>query len=375
MTAVLVTYHNQTVVIGAGVIGLACAAALANSGREVLVLEKNQLIGEEVSSRNSEVIHGGIYYRPGSLRARLCVQGKHQLYQYCASRQIATQAVGKLIVATSEQDVTTLEKLQVRGKQNGVDDLELLSAREVNQMEPTLRCYSALYSPSTGIVDSHGLMLGLQGDLESMGGAISFSTKVASIESTNSTLSVTVLSENNSFRIIAEEVVNCAGHGAVGIANSILGTRVDSLPKAWMTKGNYFRLKGKAPFSHLIYPAPEDGGLGVHLALDMAGNARFGPDVEKVDIETANLVVEARRAEKFYDRIRRYWPALTDNSLVPDYAGLRPKISRSGKPVLDFEILDQSDHDIPGMVHCLGIESPGLTSSLAIGDEVVARLS
>ncbi len=328
-----------------------------------------------MSSRNSEVIHGGIYYQPGSLKARLCVEGRNKLYRYCADRHISARPTGKLIVATSVEDVDTLEQLLVRGRGNGVDDLVWLSSENAAAMEPELDCLAALYSPSTGIVDSHGLMLGLQGDLESAGSVISFTTEVLGIEPDAGSLVLTVNTGHEVSEIVADEVINCASHNAVRLAQQISGTRIGCMPQAWSTKGNYFRLKGKAPFSHLVYPAPEKGSLGIHLVLDLAGHARFGPDVEKVDSATVNLEVDPTRAQGFYSRIRRYWPALEDHSLEPDYAGLRPKISRPGMDQMDFEILDESDHGICGLVHCLGIESPGLTSCLAIGDEVVSRLA
>ena len=369
------TFEVQTIVIGAGVVGLACAAKLAANGREVLVLERNFAIGEEVSARNSEVIHAGIYYPPGSRKARVCVEGKQKLYQYCAEHGVATRRPGKLIVATSEADIVTLEELKRRGEKNKVDDLEWLSATEARQLEPALRCHAALLSPSTGIVDSHGLMLALQGQLESFDGGISFGCNVTGIDQRDGRLSVAVMQDGAKILLATEAVINCGGLSAVSIARQTKGIDLNVLPQAHYAKGNYFRLQGATPFSHLVYPAPEVGGLGVHLTLDIDGNARFGPDVEPADSATASLDVNPAAAEKFYERIRMYWPALKDNSLLPDYAGLRPKIKRPGQSHMDFEILDVSHHGIPRLIHCLGIESPGLTSSLAIADEVAQLLT
>jgi L-2-hydroxyglutarate oxidase LhgO len=367
-------FHAQTVVVGAGVIGLACAAALANSGRDVLVLEKNRGIGEEVSSRNSEVIHAGIYYAPGSLKARLCVAGKHKLYRYCDERQVLTRRLGKLIVATSEKDVETLEALRENGIQNGLGDLQWLDETEAIELEPELQCHAALLSPSTGIVDSHGLMLALQADLEAAGGQVSFQSGVHRIGSERSPVALEVLNQGRIVQVNAEEVINCAGLGAVDLAQRTNGLAPELLPEAQFSKGNYFRLTGQSPFSRLIYPAPVPGGLGIHLVLDIAGTARFGPDVEPVNTADTDLSVDPTRSEEFYQSIHRYWPGLRRGMLTPDYAGIRPKISSLGSDKVDFKLLGPKEHGIPGMMHCLGIESPGLTSSLAIADEVLALL-
>lgn len=366
--------HSETVVIGAGVVGLACAAALAKTGREVLVLERNQSIGEEVSSRNSEVIHAGIYYPPGSLKAEVCVRGKHKLYRYCEEREIAVRRLGKLIVATSEDELETIERLRRRGLENGVTDLQWLSSKQARTLEPELVCLGALHSPSTGIVDSHGLMLGLQADLEANGGQICFLSDVHLIRADESPIALEVSNQGKVLRIEVNEVINSAGLGAVDLAHHTLGLKSEILPEAKFSKGNYFRLNGKTPFSRLIYPAPVPGGLGIHLALDLSGNARFGPDVEKASGAHESLKVDPSRADDFYRSIRRYWPGLKPGMLSPDYAGIRPKISDSGSAQTDFKLLGPRDHRVPGMVHCLGIESPGLTSCLAIADEVINRL-
>jgi len=367
-------YQVQTIVIGAGVVGLACAAKLAQCGREVLLLERNFAIGEEVSSRNSEVIHAGIYYPPGSLKARLCVSGRHQLYAYCNDRGINTSCPGKLIVATEDEDIATLEQLLLRGRQNGVDDLAWLTAPQAKQMEPALHCLAAIHSPSTGIVDSHGLMLSLQAELEASGGIISFGSAVSGITPGKNALIVRACNNDERLDIAAAEVINCSGLSAVAVARATKNINSDCWPQARFSKGNYFRIEGKSPFSRLIYPAPVAGGLGIHLVLDLCGNARFGPDVEVIEDARASLAVDPARANDFYQSIRRYWPDLEDHTLLPDYAGIRPKIAYEGSHATDFSILSETEHGVPDLVHCLGIESPGLTSCLAIPDEVVMQL-
>ncbi|MBX2884974.1 MAG: NAD(P)/FAD-dependent oxidoreductase [Granulosicoccus sp.] len=370
-------FDIQTVVVGAGVVGLACAAALAKSGREVLVVERNQGIGQEVSSRNSEVIHAGIYYPTGSLKAKLCVEGRKKLVRYCMDHAIPMRGLGKLIVATASEEMNALRQLLKTGLSNGVDDLVLISTEQALAMEPELNCVGALWSPSTGIVDSHGLMLSLQGELEDNDGMISFGSYVESIDTlTGSTLSVKSVDDpNQCHQIHANEVVNCAGLDAVGLSHRTSGMESTTLPEAFFSKGNYFKLQGKSPFSTLIYPAPVPGGLGTHLVLDIEGNARFGPDVEDAEHANVDMEVNPARSDSFFASIRRYWPNIDRYRLIPDYAGLRPKTSSKGSNLNDFIILDQSDHGAVGLVHCLGIESPGLTASLAIADEVVRRLS
>ena len=361
--------------VGAGVVGLACAAALVDTGREVLLLERNRGIGEEVSARNSEVIHAGIYYAPGSLKARVCVAGKQKLYQYCADRGVAARRLGKLIVATSEEDLDTLNSLHNRGLKNGVDDLELLSDTAAKKMEPELTCLGALYSPSTGIVDSHNLMLSLLADLEAGGGQLSIRSSVQEIDVAQSPKRLKVVNDDTEITITADEVINCAGLGAVELAHRTQGLAAKSLPKAHFSKGNYFRVTGRTPFARLIYPAPVAGGLGIHLVLDLAGNARFGPDVEAIHNTRPDLQVDPSRAEGFYQSIRRYWPGVQQSMLVPDYAGIRPKISNLGSDKTDFKLLGPRALGVPGLVQCLGIESPGLTSCLALAEEVIEQLS
>jgi len=371
------SFDAQTVVIGAGVVGLACAVALAKTKRDVLVLERNYGIGQEVSARNSEVIHAGIYYPPGSLKAALCVTGRKKLVRYCADHGIAHQLLGKMIVASTSEEMTTLQNLMAVGLKNGVNDLVMLSEREAKSMEPALNCVGALYSPSTGIVDSHGLMLSLQAELEEDDGVISFGSRVESMKTENGGVCIDVVSGEEPAthsRVNAKEVINCAGLEAVALAHSTEGASKEFLPEAFFSKGNYFKLMGKSPFTMLIYPAPVPGGLGTHLVLDLEGNARFGPDVETAENANADLEVDASRVSGFYDSIRRYWSQVDDHKLIADYAGLRPKTSLQGSHSNDFQVLDASTHGVSGMIHCLGIESPGLTASLAIADQVVNLL-
>ena len=368
--------HVQTVVIGAGVVGLACAAALARTGRQVLVIEREAAIGQGVSSRNSEVIHAGIYYPEASLRARVCVAGRKKLYEYCRSRSVAAKAIGKLIVATSEDEIKTLESLFERAQKNGVDDLQWLSASQACSLEPQLHCTAALHSPSTGIVDSHQLMVSLQGDIENAGGMVVLHTQVTQVECLADEFLVTT-GGDAAMVLSATEVVNSAGLSAVELARHTSGLPAGSIPQAKFARGNYFRLQGKSPFSRLIYPAPVTGGLGVHLTLDLGGQARFGPDVEFLTDESADSLsyaVDPNRANSFYDAIRRYWPALPDSALLPDYSGIRPKITRPDCSDIDFEISGQPQHGIRGLINLYGIESPGLTSSLAIADLVCESL-
>ena len=354
------------VVIGAGVVGLAVARTLALQGREVIVLEAADAIGTGTSSRNSEVIHAGIYYTQGSLKARLCVQGKQMLYAYCAERGIAHQRCGKLIVATDAAQVPQLQAIQAKATANGVDDLVLLSAAQARVLEPELVCHAALLSPSTGIVDSHGLMLALQGDLENAGGVVALNSPLAQAEFTQSAI---ILVAEDGTTLQATTVVNAAGLGAPALARRFAGLDAQHVPGAWYAKGNYFTLSGRSPFHHLIYPMPQAAGLGVHLTLDLGGQAKFGPDVEWVD-SPADLVVDPRRGDGFYAEVRRYWPGLPDGALVPGYAGIRPKIHAPGEAACDFVIQGPAVHGVAGLVNLFGIESPGLTSALAIGETV-----
>jgi L-2-hydroxyglutarate oxidase LhgO len=369
----------DAVVIGAGVVGLAVGRALALSGREVMVLESENAIGTGTSSRNSEVIHAGIYYPAGSLKARLCVQGKQMLYAYCAERGVAHQRLGKLIVATSPEQVLALDGIRAKAAANGVHDLEKLSASEARALEPALACEAALLSPSTGVVDSHGLMLALQGDMENAGGLLALVSPVQHIGVRQGTASHPIrVTAQDGTELACKILVNAAGLNAVALARGMDGLDLSllqqALPQAHYAKGNYFTLAGKAPFSRLIYPVPEAAGLGVHLTLDLGGQAKFGPDVQWVD-DPADLQVDPRRGDAFYAEVRKYWPKLQDGALQPGYAGMRPKINAPHEAAADFMIQGPAEHGVPGLVNLLGIESPGLTSSLAIAAEVCARLA
>ena len=369
------TERVDAIVAGAGVVGLAVARALALSGRETIVVEGETIIGSGTSSRNSEVIHAGIYYPPGGLKARLCVAGRDLLYAYCAERGIAHRRCGKLIVATSETQHGDLDTIFTRATANGVRDLVHLTRAQAVAMEPDIACTAALHSPSTGIVDSHGLMLALEGDVENHGGAIAFGTDIVGgvVKAQGAMLRCRDRASGESFDLAAPVFVNAAGLGAIALAHSLDGFPRAHVPPAFLARGCYFSLTGRTPFSRLVYPVPEPGGLGVHLTLDLAGQARFGPDVEW--IHAIDYTVDPRRADKFYGEIRRYWPALPDDSLQPSYAGIRPKISGPGEPAADFRIDGSAAHGMPGIVNLFGIESPGLTASLAIADEVLARLA
>ena len=368
----------DTVVIGAGVVGLAVARALALQGREVMVLEAADAFGTGTSARNSEVIHAGIYYPAGSLKARLCVQGKQMLYDYCAERGIAHQRCGKLIVATSADQVDELRAIQQRAAANGVHDLRLLTRAEAQALEPSLQCHAALLSPSTGIVDSHGLMLSLLGDLEQAGGLLAVNSEVKSLaaleDKAQAAIKMEVFGGGERVELIARQVVNAAGLHAPALAARTRGLDLRHVPQAHFAKGNYFTLSGRAPFSRLIYPVPEPGGLGVHLTLDLGGQAKFGPDVQWVD-SPHDLEVDAARGNAFYAEVRRYWPELRDGALQPGYAGIRPKISAPGEPAADFVIQGPREHGVPGLVNLFGIESPGLTSCLALGAATVEALN
>ncbi|MBV8500726.1 MAG: NAD(P)/FAD-dependent oxidoreductase [Paucibacter sp.] len=361
----------DAVVIGAGVVGLAIARALARSGQETLVLERESAIGTGVSSRNSEVVHAGLYYPPGSLKAMLCVRGRQLLYAHCESHGVACHRVGKLVVATEPTQVAALQALAERAAANGVSDLRPLSSTEAARLEPALVCEAALLSPSTGIVDTHALMLSLQGDLERAGGQVALNSGVSGLKREGGKWVL----ECAGLQLGAGLVVNAAGLWAPWLAARTEG--LSGAPQAHWCKGSYFSLAGRSPFSHLVYPMPQDGGLGVHLTLDLGGRARFGPDSEWLDKvrDAAQLdyAVEPARADRFYAEIRRYWPALPDGALQPAYSGVRPKIAGPGETA-DFRIDGPAVHGLPGLVNLFGIESPGLTSSLAIAEEVLLRL-
>ena len=357
--------HVQTIVIGAGVVGLAIARALAMSGREVLLLERESAFGTITSARNSEVIHAGIYYPKDSLKARLCVAGRHMLYDYCAVHGVPHRRCGKLIVACSPEEVAALGAIARRAWDNGVDDLREIDAAEAHDLEPSLACHGALLSPSTGIIDSHALMLTLLGEAEAHGSMLVMQTDVSDLAATPDGFLVRT-GEAEPMELLADELVNSAGLGAPALARAMRGLPDEAVPRQWIAKGNYFSLSGRAPFSRLIYPAPVAGGLGIHLTLDLAGRGRFGPDVQWIEEE--DYSVDPARGELFYAAIRRYWPGLADGALAPDYAGIRPKLAPTGNP--DFRIDGAAVHGLPGHVGLYGIESPGLTSALAIADLV-----
>ena len=355
------------VVIGAGVVGLACARELASAGREVIVLEAAGAIGTETSSRTSEVIHAGIYYPPGSAKAALCVEGKALLYRYCEERGVAHRRCGKLIVATAEEQVASLHKILAQAAANGVHDLQRLTADVAKSMEPELRCVAAVHSPSTGIIDSHGLMLAYLGEAEDHGAMLALLSPVTGGEIGSGRIALEV-GGAEPMRIVARTVINSAGLGAQRVAAALRGFPRDKVPPCHYAKGNYYSLAGRSPFTHLIYPVPEAAGLGVHLTLDLAGQARFGPDVEW--IAEIDYDVDLRRADGFYRAIRDYWPGLRDGKLTPGYAGIRPKLGGPDQPASDFLIQGPGEHGVAGLVNLYGIESPGLTASLALAKRV-----
>ena len=355
------------VVIGAGVIGLAVARRLARAGREVVVLEAAEAIGTVTSSRNSEVIHAGIYYKAGSLMARMCVAGRVALYQYCRDHGIPHRNCGKLIVATTPAETEKLQSIRAHAEANGVRDLQTLSGPEARALEPALNCDAALLSPSTGIVDSHAYMLALLGDAEAAGAVCAFHTPLLHARAMDGRIELDA-GGDAPMSLECRLLINAAGLGAPALARSIDGMPIGLIPPAYLAKGNYFSCSARAPFSRLIYPVPEPGGLGVHLTLDMAGQARFGPDVEWID--TIDYAVDPARAERFYPAIRRYWPTLPDGALMPSYSGIRPKIVPPAVAGQDFLIQGPRDHGGEGLINLFGIESPGLTSSLAIADHV-----
>jgi L-2-hydroxyglutarate oxidase LhgO len=357
----------ECVVVGAGVVGLAIARKLAQAGREVIVLEAAEGIGTVTSSRNSEVIHAGIYYKAGSLMARMCVAGKHALYRYCAEHGIPHKNCGKLIVATTPKETEKLQSIRTHAETNGVGDMQLLSGDAARALEPALNCDAALLSPSTGIIDSHAYMLALRGDAEDQGAAFAFYTPLQSARLRSGGIEIDAGGETP-MTLECRLLVNAAGLEAPAVAQRIEGMPLESIPQAYLAKGNYFSCSARAPFSHLIYPVPEPGGLGVHLTLDMAGQARFGPDVEWVD--HIDYAVDPARAERFYPAIRKYWPTLPDGALMPSYSGMRPKIVPPAVASQDFVIQGPRDHGVDGLINLFGIESPGLTSSLAIADYV-----
>ena len=357
----------EVMVIGAGVVGLAIGRALALAGHEVLVLEGERHFGTGTSSRNSEVIHAGIYYPTGSLKALLCVEGRRALYRYCAERGVAHRKLGKLIVASRSEQIGALQSILDRALANGVDHIAMIDAAEAQRLEPQLSCIAALHSQETGIVDSHGLMLALLGDLEGAGGALACASPFIRAERDAAGWIVHTGGESP-FALGAGWIVNAAGLQAQHVAASVESLPLEYIPRRHLARGCYFQLAGRAPFSRLVYPVPVPGGLGVHLTLDLGGQARFGPDVEW--IHDIDYTVDPRRADAFYAEVREYWPQLPDASLSPAYAGIRPKLAGPGEPAADFVIAGPAEHGVSGLVNLFGIESPGLTACLAIGDRV-----
>ena len=369
--------RTDVLVVGAGVVGLAVARALAQAGHDVVVTEREARFGAGVSSRNSEVVHAGLYYAPGSLKARLCVRGRDLLYEFCAERGVAVRRCGKLIVATRAGDVAPLEAIAARAEACGVRDLQPLGAREARGLEPALACSAALLSPSSGIVDSHGLMNALLGDAERAGAALALASAFEAASPVAGGWRVRALSDGEPFELEARWLVNAAGLDAQAVAGAMEGFPAAAIPRRHLARGHYFALaSGRAPFSRLIYPMPVEGGLGVHLTLDLAGAARFGPDVQWLESDASgaalDYAVDPALAAAFYAEIRRYWPALADGALVPAYSGIRPKIGGPGEPAADFRIDGPAEHGVAGVVQLFGIESPGLTASMAIAEQVAA---
>jgi len=360
----------ECVVLGAGVVGLAIARHFALAGHEVFVTESESAIGTGVSARNSEVIHAGIYYPSGSLKAKLCVQGRTELYAYCQARGIPHKQLGKLIVATDTSQHSSLENLLAKGLANGVHDLQWLTTQQAQILEPALHCTAAIFSPSTGIIDTHALMLSLQGDGQQAGAQYVLNSPLESVDiQADGTIALT-FNDTDHTKLTCRWLINAAGLNAPYIAKKTKGLSAQYIPTAYLCKGSYFSMQGRVPFSHLIYPVPHQAGLGVHLTLDLGGQARFGPDIEWVEKEDYD--VDAKRADAFYDQVRRYWPDLKSNSLTPDYAGIRPKVVGPHDPAHDFVIQGYAVHGITGLVNLFGIESPGLTACMAIAEHVYA---
>ena len=362
----------ECIVIGAGVVGLAIARALALRGREVIVLERHDVIGSEVSSRNSGVIHAGLYYLNGSLKARVCVAGKHALYDFCASHGVAHARAGKLVVATEDEQIDAMEALIERARGNGVEDLVRLDPQEARELEPEVDCAGALLSPSTGIIDVHEYMLALEGDAEAHGAVVALGSPCHGGAVRDDGIRIDVGGVEPA-SLVSDVVVNAAALGAQDVAHRIEGLDTTHVPPLHYAKGNYFYLSGRSPFSHLVYPMPSGAWLGVHVGLDLGNRCRFGPDLHWVD--TLDYDVDDSRIDSFYASIRRYYPALRDGALQPDYTGIRPKLYGPGETAPDFVIQGAETHGIDGMVNLFGIESPGLTSSLAIAEEVAGRVS
>jgi L-2-hydroxyglutarate oxidase LhgO len=365
------TERIDCAVIGAGVVGLAVARTLALAGREVIVLESEDAIGTGTSSRNSEVIHAGIYYPVGSMKARCCVAGREMLYRFCADNSVEHRRVGKLIVATCAEEIPVLARYQQQALANGVTDLRTLTVREANELEPEVQCVAALLSPSTGIIDSHGLMSAYRAELEAHGGLLALNSPVigGSLRAREIELQIGGAAP---MTLTAATVVNCAGLHAQAVSQRLLDVPAAAIPRRFLAKGYYFSMSGRSPFHHLVYPVASSAGLGTHVTLDLGGKARFGPDVQWVD-EIDYSFDDSRRAD-FAQAIRRYYPRLEETRLLPAYTGIRPKTSGAGQPAADFCIRGPSAHDNSPYIALYGIESPGLTASLALAEHVTALL-
>ncbi|HTI66856.1 MAG TPA: NAD(P)/FAD-dependent oxidoreductase [Caulobacteraceae bacterium] len=366
-------FDFDAAVVGAGAVGLACGYALARRGLSVVVLESERVIGQGVSSRNSEVIHAGLYYATGSLKARLCVTGRRALYAFLESHGVEFDRCGKLVVATSDAEVPVVEHLAEQGRINDVEGLAWITGAEAMTLEPALNAAAALVSPQSGVFDSHGYMRSLQGEIEDHGGAVALAAPFQRAEPVAGGGWRVRAGGKDPAELTVRLLVTAPGLDAQAVAAAIEGFPRQTIPTGHFGKGSYFALRtGKAPFARLIYPVPHPGSLGLHYRRDLGGQARFGPDLEYVD--TLDYTVHPDRADEFYDHVRRYWPGLPDGALVPDYAGIRPKIHGPDEPQPDFRIDGPETHGLEGLVTLFGIESPGLTSSLAIGDEVADRL-
>ena len=366
------TFDFDATVVGAGAVGLACGRALSKRGLTVLVLEREPHIGQGVSSRNSEVIHGGLYYPSGSLKARFCVEGRRRLYAFLESRKIEHWKCGKLVVATEEAEVERIEAIFQQATTNDVEGLEHLTGAQARALEPALNAHTAILSPESGVFDSHGYMLSLRGDIEEAGGALAFHAPLLRAKAVSDGFEVEI-GGDAPMALHCRTLINSGGLSAPAVARAIEGMPPDRIPTSYYAKGNYFSCATRAPFSRLIYPVPEAGGLGVHLTIDLGGQAKFGPDVEWIespDAASLDYAVDPARADRFYPAIRRYWPALPDGALTPSYSGVRPKIVPPAIARQDFVIQGPQDHGLSGLINLFGIESPGLTSSLAIADEV-----
>jgi L-2-hydroxyglutarate oxidase LhgO len=365
----------ETVVIGAGAVGLAIARALALAGQEVVVLERHRKIGTETSSRNSEVIHAGLYYPPGSLRARLCVAGKELLYRFCVENGIAHKRCGKLLVATCEAQLAKLDLIAANAAQSGVDDLKRLDAADARALEPELCCVAAYLSPSTGIIDSHGYMQALDGHIANLGGGIVLNCDVVGITARDEAFKLETRGGSEASTVTCRNLVIAAGLGATKLGQLLEYRAGYGVPTTYPARGHYFAVDRAVPFRHLVYPMPTGAWLGVHLTLDTGGRARFGPDIEWRDSHDYTFDEEGgQRLSRFEAEVRRYWPGLPEGALHPDSVGVRPKIYREGEPAADFAIHCAREHGIARLVSLYGIESPGLTASLAIGDHVAAVL-